>query len=186
MLQFAHGPLVYAAVLLAASVEGEVAYVAAASLVAEGHLNPVGVIFAGACGATIGDQFYFYLLRGRVTRWIDRIPGLARRAEPLVAHVRRHDAAMVMLIRFAPGLRIALAAACAAAGVSPLKFSVLNGISATIWAVTLMVLIGWLGPTYLAQVGLSGWKGGVLIGLVIIALFRVAGHFERRALMVDD
>jgi membrane protein DedA with SNARE-associated domain len=186
MLEIGDGPLVYAAVLVAAIVEGEVAYVAAASLVASGHLNPVGVLIAGACGATIGDQFYFYVLRGRVSRWIDRIPALARRAEPLVTHVRRHDSAMVLLIRFAPGLRVALAAACAAADVSPLKFSVLSGISAAVWAIMLMLLIGWLGPTYLAQIGLSGWKGGLLIGVVVIVLFRIAGHFERRALMVDE
>ena len=186
MLQVGEGPLVYAAVMLAAIVEGEVAYVAAASVVASGHLNPVGVMLAGACGATVGDQFYFYLLRGRVTRWIDRLPPLARRVEPLVAHVRRHDTAMVLLIRFAPGLRVALAAACAAANVPPLKFSVLNGISAAVWAIALMVLVGWLGPTYLAQIGLSGWKGGVVIGVVVILLFRIAGHVERRALMVDD
>ena len=53
---------------------------------------------------------------------------------------------MVLLIRFAPGLRIALAAACAWVDVSPLKFSVLNLLSALIWASALLVLVGWLGP----------------------------------------
>src|SRR4051794_37343507 len=106
VLQMADGPLVYLAVLVAASIEGEVAYIAAASLVAHGHLNPFGVIAAGACGAALGDQFYFYAFRGRVSRWIARLPRLERRAQPLIAHVRRHGAAMVLLIRFAPGLRV--------------------------------------------------------------------------------
>ena len=69
-----HGPLVYLAILLAAAVEGEVAYVAAAALVAHGVLDPAGVIVAGTFGAAIGDQFYFYLLRGRLARWVARFP----------------------------------------------------------------------------------------------------------------
>jgi membrane protein DedA with SNARE-associated domain len=176
------GHLVYLAILIAAIVEGEVAYVTAAALVANGHLNAVGVIIAGASGAAIGDQFYFYLLRGRLTRWVGRFPALARRAEPLVARVRRHDSAMVLLIRFAPGLRVAIAAACAYADVSPVKFSVLNSVTAVIWAVSLMGLVAWVGPTYLRAIGLSGWKGALLMGLWVIVLFRVAGRLERRAL----
>ena len=58
---------------------------------------------------------------------------------------------MVLLIRFAPGLRIALAAACAWIDVPALKFSVLNLVSAFVWAVALLVIVGWVGPTYLAQ-----------------------------------
>ena len=56
--------MVYVVILLAASVEGEVAYVAAATLVGQGYLNPLGVALAGTAGAALGDQFYFYLLRG--------------------------------------------------------------------------------------------------------------------------
>ena len=64
--------MVYVAILLAAVVEGEVAYVAAATLVGQGHLNPLGVLLAGTAGAALGDQLYFYLLRGRLRRWLDR------------------------------------------------------------------------------------------------------------------
>jgi membrane protein DedA with SNARE-associated domain len=182
MTQAFDGPFVYLAILMAAIVEGEVAYVAASTLVAKGHLNPAWVILAGASGAAIGDQIYFYLFRGRLLRWVERFPALARRAEPLAARVRRHDSAMVLLIRFAPGLRIALAAACAYADVPPVKFSVLNGVSALIWAVLLMGLIAWVGPTFLSAIGLSGWKAALLMGLLVIVLFRVAGRLERRAL----
>ena len=86
---------------------------------AQGHLNPLAVLLAGTAGAALGDQFYFYLLRGRLRRWLDRYESIARRGLRLVRHVRRHESATVLLIRFAPGLRIALAAACAYAGVSP-------------------------------------------------------------------
>ena len=111
-----------------------------------------------------------------------RYPSLEQKTRPLVNRVRRHDSLMVLLIRFAPGMRIALAAACAWVDVSPLKFSVLNLISALAWAIALLVLVGWLGPTFLARYGLGGWKGALLIGAVVFGLFRVLGSYERRAM----
>jgi membrane protein DedA with SNARE-associated domain len=66
--------------------------------------------------------------------------------------------------------------------VRPLKFSLLNGLTAVVWALGLMALIAWVGPTYLAAIGLTGWKGALAMGLFIIVLFRVIAAFERRAL----
>jgi membrane protein DedA with SNARE-associated domain len=176
------GLLPYSAVLVAAIVEGEVAYIGAATLVAQGALDPVGVLVSGAVGAAIGDQAYFYAFRGRLPLWLARYPSLQKKAAPLVDRVRRHDSLMVLLIRFAPGLRIAIAAACASAEVSPRKFSVLNLISSFVWAFVLLVLVGWFGPTYLAQYGLGNWKGAVVVGLVVLVLLRMLGSYERRAM----
>jgi membrane protein DedA with SNARE-associated domain len=174
--------LPYCGVLIAAILEGEIAYIAAAALVAQGQLNPVGVFLSGAVGAAIGDQAYFYAFRGRLPRWLARYPSLQQRAAPLVGRVRRHDSLMVLLIRFAPGLRIAIAAACAWVDVSPLKFSVLNLLSAFVWAFALLALVGWFGPTYLAQYGLGGWKGALVIGLAVFGSLKVFGSYERRAM----
>lgn len=178
--------LTYPGILLAAIVEGEIAYIGAAALVAQGQLNPLGVLAAGALGAAIGDQAYFYAFRGRLPRWVARYPSLERKTLPLVNRVRRHDSLMVLLIRFAPGMRIALAAACAWAGVSPLKFSLLNLLSAVAWGIALLVLVGWLGPASLARYGLGGWKGALLVGAAVFAVFRVLGSYERRAMEQPD
>ena len=105
--------LPYYGVFTAAIVEGEITYIAAAALVAEGRLDPFAVLIAGALGAAIGDQAFFYAFHGRLSRWAARYPSLERTAAPLLHHVRRHDSVMVLLIRFAPGLRVALALACA-------------------------------------------------------------------------
>ena len=177
--------LPYYGVLVAAIVEGEVTYIAAAALVAQGQLHPVGVLVSGALGAAIGDQIYFYVFRGRLPRWVARYPSLERKTAPLVSRVRRHSTLMVLLIRFAPGLRIALAAACAWIDVPALKFSVLNLASAFVWAVALLVIVGWVGPTYLARYGLGGWKGAAVIGLAVLVLFKVLGLYERRAMAGD-
>jgi membrane protein DedA with SNARE-associated domain len=176
------GPFVYLAVFILAIVEGEVGYVAAATLVAHGRLNAMGVMLAGASGAAVGDQMYFYVLRGRLARWLAWFPRLGRKAGPLAERVRKNHVAMVLLLRFAPGLRVAIAAACAYADVPPITFSVLNGITAAVWAVAVMGLVAWVGPTYLASLGLAGWKGALLMGVVVVMLFRIAGRVERKAI----
>jgi membrane protein DedA with SNARE-associated domain len=174
--------LPYFGILLAAIVEGEVVYIAAAALVAQGQLNPAGVLVAGTVGAAIGDQTFFYLFRRRLPRWVARYPSLEQKTAPLIDRVRRHAGLMVLLIRFAPGLRVALAAACAWVDVPALKFSVLSLFSALIWATALLVIVGSLGPAYLTRYGLAGWKGALLVGVVVFALLKVLGWYERRTM----
>ena len=146
----------YAGICAAAAIEGEVVFIAAAVLVAAGKLSQVGVVVAGALGAAAGDQFYFYLLRGRVDGWLRRLRPIAARHMAIVDRVRRHQTMMIFVIRFAPGLRIALAAACAYARVSPLRFSLVDTAAAFSWAVLLMTLVSRAGPALLEDLGVSG------------------------------
>jgi membrane protein DedA with SNARE-associated domain len=111
-----------------------------------------------------------------------RFPTLEQKTTPLLARVKQHSSLMVLLIRFAPGLRVAITAACAWIDVPPLTFSVLNLLSAFVWAIGLLALVGWLGPTYLAQYGLGGWKGALLTGLLVLGLFKILGLYEARAM----
>jgi membrane protein DedA with SNARE-associated domain len=178
--------LPYAGVLIAAIVEGEIAYIAAAALVGQGQLNAVGVLVSGALGAAIGDQAFFYAFRGRLPRWRARYPSLEQKAAPLLGRVRRHDALMVLLIRFAPGLRVAIAAACAWVDVSPLKFSLLNLLSALVWGAALLVVVGWFGPSYLAHYGLGGWRGALVAGFAVFSSLKALGWYERRAMAGAD
>jgi membrane protein DedA with SNARE-associated domain len=175
-----HGPLVYLGIAAAAMVEGDVTYVAASALVAAGRLDALAVILAGAAGAAMGDQFYFYLLRRRLVRWVGRFPAISRRTQRLTGIVERHQTAMVLLIRFVPGLRIALAAACAYLDVNPVRFSLLNGAAALVWALALLAIVAYAGPTYLSRVGLSGWEGALVSGVLIIIALHLIGRIERR------
>ncbi|MBY0493848.1 MAG: VTT domain-containing protein [Cyanobacteria bacterium] len=167
--------------MIAAAVEGEIAYIAV-TLVASGQLNAIGVLVSGTIGAALGDQAFFFAFRGRLPRWLSRYPWLQQRAAPLVERVRRRAALMVLLIRFAPGLRIAIIAACAWADVPPRKFAALNLLSALVWASAVMALVGWFGPAFFAQFGLGGWKGALIVGAALFGLLKVLGWFERRAL----
>jgi membrane protein DedA with SNARE-associated domain len=96
--------------------------------------------------------------------------------------VRRHDTLMVLAIRFSPGLRIALAAACAYANVPPLKFSLLNLLSSVVWAGVLLGLIAWVGPRWLPDLGISGWWAAIVPALLLIVIFRSIALAEKRTL----
>jgi membrane protein DedA with SNARE-associated domain len=162
------GPLAYAAIYLAAIIEGEVVFVAASVLVASGQLAHIPVLVAGALGAATGDQLYFYALRGRLAGWLTRFRPIAARREAIVTRVRRHRSLMILALRFAPGLRIAIAAACAYARVPPLLFSVLNLGAAFVWATLLLALVSRVGPAALGRVGLSGIWGAVVPAVMIV------------------
>lgn len=173
------GAAAYAAILIAASIEGEIVFVAASALVSQGRLNPIAVALAGAVGASLGDQFYFYALRGRLSRWLDRYPAIARRGARLTRRVRRHETLTILALRFSPGLRIALAAACAYAGVSPIKFSALNIVSSLAWATSLLALVAWFGPSFLTGLGVSGWWAAAIPAVLIVVLVRWLARHEK-------
>ena len=173
---------IYFGIFIAAAVEGEIAFVTAATLVSRGFLHPAGVIAAGTAGAALGDQLYFYLLRGRLHRWMERFPRFARRSEPLAALVKRHDTLTMLAIRFAPGLRIALAAACAYANISPLKLSLVNGVACFLWAIGLLVIVAYVGPAFFSRFGISGWWTALLPAAVILIVFAWLRRFGQHAL----
>jgi membrane protein DedA with SNARE-associated domain len=162
------GPLAYAGIYLAAILEGEVVFIAAAVLVAAGKLDTLGVMLFGALGAATGDQLCFYALRGRVAGWLTRFRPVAARQAAIVTRVRRHQSLMIFAIRFAPGLRIAITAACAYGGVPPLRFSVLNLLAAFAWAAALLTIVSRIGPNALQHAGVSGIWGALVSGLLLI------------------
>jgi membrane protein DedA with SNARE-associated domain len=163
------GPFAYLAVFVATVIEGETVFVAAAVLVRTGHLAAAGVYAAAALGGSVGDQVYFYALRGRLPTIIDRFPTFAGRRDRVVEKVRRHASAMILACRFLPGLRIAIPAACAYADVSAPRFTILSLLSSLGWAAAVMGFVAWLGPPSLAEVGLRAWWTPVVPATLVMA-----------------
>ncbi|HEY3384802.1 MAG TPA: DedA family protein [Vicinamibacterales bacterium] len=172
------GGLAYIVVFIAAILEGEVIFVTASVLVGKGELHPLGVLVAGALGGSVGDQFWYYALRGRLHRWLERFPRIARHQRAVVARVQRHSTMMTLGCRFLPGLRVAIPAACAYGGVPRLKFTTLNLISAFCWAGSIMSVVAWGGPSAMAWIGLKGWWAVVVPAVTMILFFRWLGRMS--------
>ena len=169
------GGLAYIVVFVAAVLEGEVVFVTASILVGRGELNALGVLIAGALGGSAGDQFWYYALRGRLQRWLERFPRIAKHQRAVAARVARNSTIMVLACRFLPGLRVAIPAACAYGGVPPLKFSSLNLISGLAWASVIMTTVAWGGPAALQWFGLKGWWAVVVPAAMMVLFFRWLG-----------
>ena len=180
------GWLTYPAIAVAAFLEGEVVFIGAAALVSQGSLSAVPVLLWGALGATAGDQLVFYLLRGRARRWLDRWPKIERLGRAFAPRVRQSEAFAILVIRFAPGLRIAIAAACAYAEVPPLKFTILSLCSSLAWASVLLGVVGYLGPAAFHRLGVDSWIAAIITGLVMMAVFGWRGRRNRATLESPD
>jgi membrane protein DedA with SNARE-associated domain len=178
------GPLAYLAVFIATIIEGEVVFVAATVLVQMGRLDGRGVYAAAALGGSIGDQLYFYVLRGRLKRFLDRFPTWVRRRDRIVDKVRQNASAMILASRFLPGLRVAIPAACAAADVKPLRFTTLSLLSSLAWAGAIMGAITWLGPSSFAQLGVKAWWTPVVPACLVLGFSYWLGRTPR--LRADD
>ena len=171
--------LAYGAVFVATVVEGEVVFVGATVLVHQGRLDAAGVFAAAALGGSVGDQLYFYALRGRLHRWLDRFPTWARRRDLIVDRVRGHASAMILACRFLPGLRVAIPAACAYANVSPIRFTTLSLLSSLAWAAAVMSFIVWLGPASRAELGVRAWWTPLLPAVLVLVFTWWLARVER-------
>src|SRR3954471_3608029 len=177
--------LSYAGVFVAAAVEGEIVFVAASALAAQGVLDPMGVLVAGALGGSAGDQAFYYALRGRPATWLSRWTVIARRRDAIVSRVRKHASAMILACRFLPGLRIAIPVACAYAGVTPLRFSTLSVVSAVGWAAAVMAIVTGSHHAWLGLVGPSRWWT-VIVPLALVVIFvRWLGRLPQKSIEED-
>lgn len=173
------GGLAYVVVFLAALIEGEVVFIAAATLAGQGSLNALGVVAAGTLGAAAGDQIPFFLLRYHIRSWLDRLPTMRHVSGTLVRAVTRRRALLSFLIRFAPGLRIAIASACAYANVPPLIFSTCSVLGAFVWATCIVALVGWLGPQWMSRLGISSWWAFLIPALAVLITLKAIAWARR-------
>ena len=171
--------LIYIPIYIAAILEGEIYYIAMCVAAAAGKVAWQGVLVAGALGGATGDQFWFYLLRGRI-QWLDRYPWMARHRDAVVDRVKNSQNLILVISRFLPGLRTAIPIGCAYAGVRPLKFSSLNLLSAFLWASSIMLVVTKLGPSAMERIGLRGWWGPIVPAVLVLVFLNWLGRPRRK------
>jgi len=161
----------YLGIFLAAVLEGEIVFAGACVLVTLGKLDPIGVFAAGALGGSAGDQAYFYLFRGRLRGWLGRFSAWRHNRHRMDYFVEKNSTIMILACRFLPGLRIIIQAACAHAGVTPIKFSALSLVGSAAWAGAILLGVAYFGPEIFGRFGVKGDWVSLIPALFLIGLF---------------
>ncbi len=115
--------------------QGEAAVIVGGALAQQGYW-PWWVVTLVAClPATIGHQIYFALGRRFGAPVLARLPA---RWQPALtrarALVQRSDRGVMLLMRFAYGIRLPLPILCGVAGIAPLRFFRYNVATALAWS----------------------------------------------------
>jgi len=134
----------YLAVLLGTFLEGETILVLAGFAAHRGYLQLPWVMAAAFAGTLAGDQLYFYLGRLRGKSLLAKRPHWQRKSERVLALLDRHQTLVILGFRFTYGIRTVAPFVIGMSRVSPLRFAVLNGLGAAVWAIA----IGWLGYVF--------------------------------------
>lgn len=172
----------YLAVLAGSLLEGETVLVLAGFGAQQGHLSLPLVIAIAFVGGTLGDQAFFWAGRRYGATLLARLPSVQRRARRVVELLGRHDAWLIVGIRFMYGLRIAGPIVMGASGVSPRRFAIFNVIGAAIWAPVVAGAGYALGGAVEQVLGRLGsreqWAvAGIVAGSLLVALLR---HLRRQ------
>jgi len=129
------------ALFIWAWLEGEAGVIVAGALARAGYWPWWGVWLVASLPAAAGHQIYFWIGKRYGPAAVARLgprwgPGLVR-AQDLV---HRHQTAVLILMRFAYGIRLPLPILCGAAGVSTARFTRYNVGTALVWSFLFTVL----------------------------------------------
>ncbi len=129
-------------------------------------------------GGLTGDQVLFWIGRHWGEPLLARMPRAAMRVLHVQELLRKHDALLIVGIRFMYGLRIVGPIAIGASGVAPARFLRFNLIGAAIWA-PLIAGAGYLFGQALSAV-LESFGRLEQIGLLVVAVLVLAFVLMRR------
>lgn len=151
--------------------EGETVLLMAGFAVHRGFLDPWRVLAIAAAAGFAGDQAWFWLGRRHGVRLLARWPALSRQSDRVQRLMSRWDAALVIGIRFAYGLRIAGPVMMGMSAIPAARFALFNALGALVWAIAVGGA-GWLfGQAAEALLGrLQGLEVWLLTALAAVGL----------------
>jgi len=161
----------YLALFIGTFLEGETILIIAGFIASStGALSLPLCILAAFLGSFAGDQTAFYIgrynkkfLEKRLQRWECRIEKVHRLLE-------KHQVLVLVSFRFFYGFRNITPFAVGTSNISPLRFFLLNGIGACIWAISFGVGGFYLGDVlerFLQET--KWWVAGGLFAAIVIA-----------------
>lgn len=166
----------YFALFLGTFFEGETILVLAGFLAFREYMDIKLVVVVAFCGSYAGDQLWYYMGRKHGRKLLARKPRWQLMGDKALEHIRRHPDIWVLSFRFVYGLRTVMPVAIGLSGYPPLRYLILNGIGAAIWAAALgaaayhfgAVLEGMLGSVKKYEL----WVLGALLLLGVVLWLR--------------
>jgi membrane protein DedA with SNARE-associated domain len=172
----------YLAVFVGALLEGESILLLAGYAAHGGYLSFWIVVAIAFVGATLGDQIFFFLGRRYGGAWRDRWPNFEKRAERVERLLLRYHGWVIVLVRFAYGLRIAGPVAIGMSSLAAWRFLLFNAIGALIWA-PLVAGVGYLFGHAMERV-LGEMRRyeelGLVVLVVVLTIVFLVGHLAKR------
>lgn len=171
----------YWVLIIGCLLEGETLLALAGFAAHEGYLHLPTVIAIAAAAGFLGDQIFFWLGRRHGAWAMRRMPSVRSHVDQVHRLVERWGPLVVVLVRFAYGLRIAGPVVIGTSCFPAVQFALYNALGAAIWAV-LIASLGWLfGSTVERLLGeihrFELWALG-LAGLAIV-IWLVHRRFAR-------
>lgn len=127
----------YFALFLGTFFEGETILVLAGFLAFRGYMDINLVVVVAFCGSYAGDQLWYFLGRKHGRKLLARKPRWQLMGDKALEHIRKHPDIWVLSFRFVYGLRTVMPVAIGLSGYPPLRYLLLNGIGAAVWAAAL-------------------------------------------------
>jgi membrane protein DedA with SNARE-associated domain len=118
-----------------ACIEGEVAVLTAGFLCRRGLMSLQAVMFFAFCGTLITEQSLFFVGRRYGEIILKKYPKLSEKSANAIEFLRKYNATFIFGSRFIYGIRNISPLVIGMAGITPLKFSLLNIPAAMIWSV---------------------------------------------------
>ena len=158
----------YLAIFVGTFLEGETIVILAGFLSHRGYLNLEWVIASAFIGTYAGDQLFYYIGKWRGHRILAKRPHWQLRSQKVFDLLNRHQVLVILGFRFLYGLRTVTPFLIGMSGVRPLRYLLLNGLGALVWAIAIGALGFVLGQT--VELFLQHVKRYELTILIVIIL----------------
>jgi membrane protein DedA with SNARE-associated domain len=161
----------YFALFLGTFFEGETILVLAGFLAARGYLEIEWVLVTAFFGSYAGDQLWYYLGRHKGRQMLARRPTWQSAGDRALRLINRHPDLWVLSFRFFYGLRTVMPVAIGLSGYPPVRYLVLNGIGAIVWAIALGLAAFYFGAAMESVLGdIKRYELWVLGALAVIGI----------------
>jgi membrane protein DedA with SNARE-associated domain len=161
----------YAAIAIGTFFEGETILVLGGFAAHQGYLELPVVLASAFLGTLLGDQLYFYVGRAKGQDFLAKRPHWKSRSEKVFALLDKHQLWLILGFRFLYGLRTLTPFVIGASRISALRFLLLDGLGAFIWATVIGVLGYLFGYTLELLIGnIKRYELWLFIGLAALML----------------